>query len=101
MKNLILILLLSFALNTNAQERKRNCVTIKVEHLDNYKVKVIKKDTCGEKTVITIRTYLKKEWEAKQRKRKLRKKEINNEKNISTCFINDILFSSTRKEKVI
>tara|TARA_Y100000401_G_scaffold99564_1_gene87915 strand:- start:379 stop:618 length:240 start_codon:yes stop_codon:yes gene_type:complete len=78
MKNIIVILLLSFALNTNAQERKKNCVTIKVEQLDNYRVKVVTKNTCGDKTFITIKNYLEKDWLALQKKRKQRNKKRRN-----------------------
>ena len=73
MKKITLILLLLIAFNTNAQKRT-NCVTTIVEKVNDYKVKVIRKNTCGEKTVIKIRTYLKKDWQALQKKRKLRKR---------------------------
>ncbi len=75
MKNLILILLLSFSLNVTAQKK---CMTTIVERVGDYKVKVIKKNTCGEKTVIKIQTYLKKDWQALQKKRKLRIKKRKN-----------------------
>ena len=75
MKNLILILLLSFSLTANAE---KNCMTTIVEKVGDYKVKVIKKNTCGEKTVIKIQTYLKKDWQALQKKRKLRIKKRKN-----------------------
>tara|TARA_R100001443_G_scaffold88491_1_gene94963 strand:- start:364 stop:582 length:219 start_codon:yes stop_codon:yes gene_type:complete len=68
MKNIILILLLSFSLTINAQKK---CITVKVEKIENYRVKVITTDTC--KNVITIKTILKKEWDSLQRKRKSRK----------------------------
>lgn len=68
MKNLILILLLSFSLTINAQKK---CITVKVEKIENYRVKVITTDTC--KKVITVKTMLKKEWDSLQRKRKSRK----------------------------
>jgi len=71
MKNLILILLLSFSLTANAE---RKCMTTIVEKVGDYKVKVIKKNTCGEKTIIKIQTYLKKDWDALQKKRKQRNK---------------------------
>ena len=73
MKKITLILLLLIAFNTNAQERK-NCVTTIVEKVSDYKVKVIRKNTCGETTVIKIQTYLKKDWEALKKKRKIRKR---------------------------
>ena len=73
MKKITLILLLLIAFNTNAQKRT-NCVTTIVEKVNDYKVKVIRKNTCGEKTVIKIQTYLKKDWQALQKKRKLRKR---------------------------
>jgi len=73
MRKIILVLLLLVAFNTNAQQRK-NCVTTVVEKVSDYKVKVIRKNTCGNTTVIKIQTYLKKDWEALQKKRKLRKR---------------------------
>ncbi len=72
MKNLIIILLLSFSLTANAQERKKNCVVTKVEYVESYRVKVTKINKCT--NVIVIRTYLKKEWDALKKKRKNRKK---------------------------
>ena len=68
MKNIILILLLSFSLTINAQKK---CITVKVEKIENYRVKVITTDTC--KKVITVKTVLKKEWDSLQKKRKSRK----------------------------
>jgi len=68
MKYIILILLLSFSLTINAQKK---CITVKVEKIENYRVKVITTDTC--KKVITVKTMLKKEWDSLQRKRKSRK----------------------------
>jgi|TARA_R100001143_G_scaffold24755_1_gene25133 hypothetical protein len=68
MKNIILILLLSFSLTINAQKK---CITVKVEKIENYRVKVITTDTC--KKVITVKTMLKKEWDSLQKKRKSRK----------------------------
>tara|TARA_R110000824_G_C15084064_1_gene664710 strand:- start:696 stop:911 length:216 start_codon:yes stop_codon:yes gene_type:complete len=68
MKNIILILLLSFSLTINAQKK---CITVKVEKIENYRVKVVTTDTC--KKVITTRTMLKKEWDSLQKKRKSRK----------------------------
>ena len=44
----------------------------KVEYVGSYKVKVTKTNKCT--NVIVIRTYLKKEWDALQKKRKNRKK---------------------------
>ena len=68
MKNIILILLLSFSLTINAQKK---CITVKIEKIENYRVKVITTDTC--KKVITVKTILKKEWDSLQKKRKSRK----------------------------
>ena len=68
MKNIILILLLSFSLTINAQKK---CITVKVEKIENYRVKVTTTDTC--KKVITVKTMLKKEWDSLQKKRKSRK----------------------------
>ena len=68
MKNIILILLLSFSLTINAQKK---CITVKVEKIENYRVKVVTTDTC--KKVVTARTMLKKEWDSLQKKRKSRK----------------------------
>ena len=72
MKNIIIILLLSFSLTVNAQERKKKCMITKIEYVDSYRVKVTKIDKC--KNVIVVKTYLKKEWDALQKKRKTRKK---------------------------
>tara|TARA_R100000664_G_scaffold32744_1_gene48174 strand:- start:292 stop:516 length:225 start_codon:yes stop_codon:yes gene_type:complete len=72
MKNLIIILLLSFSLTANGQERKKKCVVTKIEYVEEYRVKVTKIDKC--KNLIVVRTYLKKEWDALQKKRKTRKK---------------------------
>ena len=69
MKNLIIILLLSMSLTANSQEK---CVTVKVEKIENYRVKITKTNTC--KNVITISTMLEKEWIARKKKRKNRKK---------------------------
>ena len=69
MKNLITILFLSLCLTANAQEK---CVTVKVEKIENYRVKITKTNTC--KNVITISTMLEKEWKARKKKRKTRKK---------------------------
>ena len=66
MKNIILILLLSFSLTINAQKK---CITVKVEKIENYRVKVVTTDTC--KKVITTRTMLKKEWDSLQKKKKI------------------------------
>ena len=70
MKNIIIILL-AFTLNLNAQQSKKKCITVKVEKIENYRVKVVTTDTC--KKVITTRTMLKKEWDSLQKKRKSRK----------------------------
>lgn len=72
MKNLIIILLLSFSLTANAQERKNKCMVTKIEYVESYRVKVTKINKCT--NVIVVRTYLKKEWDALQKKRKSRKK---------------------------
>ena len=71
MKKLILILLL-FSFTVNAQERKEKCVTIKVEQIKDYRVKITTVNTC--KNEITVRTMLKKKWDSIQNKRKTRKK---------------------------
>jgi len=42
MKNLITILFLSLCLTANAQEK---CVTVKVEKIEDYRVKITKTDT--------------------------------------------------------
>ena len=75
MKNLILILLLSFSLTLSAHEK---CITTNVEKVGEYKVKVIKKNTCGDTTVIKIQVFLKKDWDALQKKRKQRNKKRRN-----------------------
>jgi hypothetical protein len=72
MKNLIIILLLSFSLTANAQERKNKCMVTKIEYVESYRVKVTKINKCT--NVIVVKTYLKKEWDALQKKRKTRKK---------------------------
>ena len=72
MKNIIIILLLCFSLTANAQERNKKCMVTKIEYVDSYRVKVTKINKC--KNVITVKTYLKKEWDALQKKRKTRKK---------------------------
>ena len=72
MKNLIIILLLSFSLTANAQERKDKCMVTKIEYVESYRVKVTKINKC--KKVVVVRTYLKKEWDALKKKRKNRKK---------------------------
>ena len=69
MKNLITILFLSLCLTANSQEK---CVTVKVEKIEDYRVKITKTNTC--KNVITISTMLEKEWKARKKKRKNRKK---------------------------
>ena len=72
MKNLIIILLLSFSLTANTQERKNKCMVTKIEYVESYRVKVTKINKC--KKVVVVRTYLKKEWDALKKKRKNRKK---------------------------
>ena len=69
MKNLITILFLSLCLTANSQEK---CVTVKVEKIEDYRVKITKTNTC--KNVITISTMLEKEWKARKKKGKTRKK---------------------------
>ena len=69
MKNLITILFLLLFLTAGAQEK---CVTVKVEKIENYRVKIIKTNTC--KNIITISTMLEKEWVARKKKRKTRKR---------------------------
>ena len=69
-KLLITILFLSYYyLTANAQEK---CVTVKVEKIENYRVKIIK--LTHVKMYITISTMLEKEWKARKKKRKTRKK---------------------------
>ena len=75
MKNIILILLLTFSLTITAKEK---CNTTIVKKAGEYKVKVIKKNTCGELPVIKIQTYLKKDWQKLQKKRKQRTKKRRN-----------------------
>jgi hypothetical protein len=72
MKNIIIILLLCFSLTANSQERNKKCMVTKIEYVDSYRVKVTKINKC--KNVIVVKTYLKKEWDALQKKRKTRKK---------------------------
>ena len=69
MKNLIAILFLSLCLTANSQEK---CVTVKVEKIENYRVRITKTDTC--KNVITVTTMLEKDWRSRKKKRKNRKK---------------------------
>ena len=69
MKNLITILFLSLCLTANAQER---CVTVKVEKIEDYRVRITKTDTC--KNIITVTTMLEKDWRSRKKKRKTRKK---------------------------
>ena len=68
MKNIIIILL-AFTLTTNAQEK---CVTIKVEKIEDYRVKITKTNTC--KNIVTVSTMLEKDWRSRKKKRKNRKK---------------------------
>ena len=65
-------ILLSFSLTVNAQGRKNKCMVTKIEYVESYRVKVTKINKC--KNVIVVKTYLKKEWDALQKKRKTRKK---------------------------
>jgi len=69
MKNLITILFLSLCLTANAQEK---CVTVKVEKIEDYRVRITKTDTC--KNIITVTTMLEKDWRSRKKKRKTRKK---------------------------
>jgi len=69
MKNLITILFLSLCLTANAQER---CVTVKVEKIEDYRVRITKTDTC--KNIVTVTTMLEKDWRSRKKKRKNRKK---------------------------
>tara|TARA_R100001163_G_scaffold39244_1_gene29878 strand:- start:101 stop:322 length:222 start_codon:yes stop_codon:yes gene_type:complete len=71
MKNIIIILL-AFTLTANAQERKQKCVTLKVEKIEDYRVRITKTDTC--KNIITVTTMLEKDWRSRKKKRKTRKK---------------------------
>ena len=59
MKNLIIIILLSFSLTANAQERKNKCMVTKIEYVESYRVKVTKINKC--KNVIVVKTYIKEE----------------------------------------
>ena len=68
MKNIIIILL-AFTLTTNAQEK---CVTIKVEKIEDYRVKITKINTC--KNIVTVSTMLEKDWRSRKKKRKNRKR---------------------------
>jgi len=72
MKNLIAILFLSLCLTANSQEK---CVTVKVEKIEDYRVRITKTDTC--KNVITVTTMLEKDW----RSRKNKRKKLKNKKN--------------------
>ena len=74
MKNIIIILL-AFTLTANAQERKEKCVTIKVEKIEDYRVRITKNDVCN--NVITVTTMLEKDW----RSRKNKRKKLKNKKN--------------------
>ena len=69
MKNLITILFLSLCLTANSQEK---CVTVKVEKIEDYRVRITKTDTC--KNVITVTTMLEKDWRSRKKKRKTLKK---------------------------
>ena len=72
MKNLITILFLSLCLTANSQEK---CVTVKVEKIEDYRVRITKTDTC--KNIVTISTMLEKDW----RSRKNKRKKLKNKKN--------------------
>ena len=73
MKQIILILLLSFSVTVNAQQKIKKCTVVKTEKIGPHKIKVIKKNNCVNPPVIIVKTYLKKEWDKKQKKRKKRK----------------------------
>jgi len=73
MKKTILILLLLSYVNVFSQEIKK-CVITTVEKIGPHKVKVIKKNNCVEPPVIKIQTYIRKEWEAKKRKKRKNEK---------------------------
>ena len=68
MRKLIYIFIL-FSLTANSQEK---CVTVKVEKIEDYRVRITKTDTC--KNVITVTTMLEKDWRSRKKKRKNRKK---------------------------
>ena len=72
MKNLITILFLSLCLTANSQEK---CVTVKVEKIEDYRVRITKTNTC--KNIVTISTMLEKDW----RSRKNKRKKLKNKKN--------------------
>ena len=72
MKNLITILFLSLCLTANSQEK---CVTVKVEKIEDYRVRITKTDTC--KNIITVTTMLEKDWRSRRNKRK----KLKNKKN--------------------
>ena len=72
MKNLIAILFLSLCLTANSQEK---CVTVKVEKIEDYRVRITKTDTC--KNIITVTTMLEKDWRSRRNKRK----KLKNKKN--------------------
>ena len=54
------------------EDTEKNEGEVKVEKIENYRVKITKTNTC--KNVITISTMLEKEWVARKKKRKTRKK---------------------------
>ena len=74
MKNLITILFLSLCLTANSQEK---CVTVKVEKIEDYRVRITKTDTC--KNIITVTTMLEKDWRSRKNKRKKRKTRKNDQ----------------------
>ncbi len=74
MKNLITILFLSLCLTANSQEK---CVTVKVEKIEDYRVRITKTDTC--KNIITVTTMLEKDWRSRRNKRKKHKKKKNDQ----------------------
>ena len=60
MKQIILILLLSFSVTVNAQQKIKKCTVVKTEKIGPHKVKVIKKNNCVNPPVITVKTLFKK-----------------------------------------
>jgi hypothetical protein len=74
MKNLITILFLSLCLTANSQEK---CVTVKVEKIEDYRVRITKTDTC--KNIVTVTTMLEKDWRSRKNKRKKLKNKNNDQ----------------------
>ena len=82
MKNLITILFLSLCLTANSQEK---CVTVKVEKIEDYRVRITKTDTC--KNVITVTTMLEKTGDLVKIKEKNVKKEKMTNETTNPCPI--------------